>query len=259
MIHNEDGRRQRNIRCLTVASGVEQAGRTMKCVSAKTRRWILVGGAAGGLAFCALAWWWAAGRGYDVRESVEWVLAQVRGLGPVAFFSLMALLPAAGMPVSVFTLTAGPVFAPVLGMPLVLALSLASLGVNVALTYVLARWILRPWVERLCAWLGFTIPEVAEDDQRSLVILVRVTPGPPYVLQNFLLGMAQIRFATYFTISFLVVSVYSSAVIIFGDALVNGKGKGALIGISLLVAFVIGVRFARKRLGRTKARAGAAG
>jgi uncharacterized membrane protein YdjX (TVP38/TMEM64 family) len=205
-----------------------------------------------GLIFCSVLGWWLRDQGYTVRESIDWVLALVRGLGPVAFFTLMTLLPGVGVPVSVFTLTAGPVFAPVMGLPLVVVVSLLCLGVNLALTYGLARWVLRPWVEWLCAWLGFKIPQVAPEDQRSLTVLVRVTPGPPYVLQNYLLGVARVSFPTYFTISWAIVSLYSTAVIIFGDALVNEKGKGALIAVSLLVTFIVGVRFARKRLNRSK-------
>jgi uncharacterized membrane protein YdjX (TVP38/TMEM64 family) len=224
----------------------------MNRISMKTR-WLLLG-AAGlcGLVVCAVALWWIQAQGYSVRESIDWVLAQVRGLGPVAFFSLMAVLPGVGVPVSVFTLTAGPVFAPVMGLPLVVVISLLCLGINLALTYGLSRWVLRPRAEKLCAWLGFKIPVVSAGDQRSLVILVRVTPGPPYVLQNYVLGVAQVSFTAYFWISWAIVSLYSTAVIIFGDALVHGRGRGALIAMSLMVAFVVGVRFARKKLNKQK-------
>ncbi len=224
----------------------------MNQTTLKTRRLLLAAAGGCGLVAVGVVIWWIRGQGYGVREAVEWVLAHVRELGPAAFFSLMAVLPGVGVPVSVFTLTAGPVFAPVLGLPLVVALSLASLGINLALTYGLARWVLRPWVEWLCAWLGFEIPEVSEADQRSLVILVRVTPGPPYVLQNYVLGVARVTFGTYFLISWAVVAFYSTAMILFGDALMNGRGRVALIAASLLVAFVVAVRFARKRLGRSK-------
>ena len=225
----------------------------MKHISPKTRWLLLAGVAAGGLIVGVAVWLGLRSLGYNLRESLDWVLAQVRSLGPTAFFGLMALLPSLGAPLSLFTLTAGPVFTPVLGLPTVILLSLLSLGINLSLTYALARWFLRPWVERLCVWLGFAIPEVADVDQRSLVILVRVTPGPPYALQNYLLGMAKIPFATYFVISWVVVSAYGCAFIVFGDALAQGKGRGALLGASLLIALTVGIRFLRRWMQRKNA------
>lgn len=222
----------------------------MNRITAATRWMVLAGIAAGGLIACALAWWWVRSQGYDAHQSFDWLLAWVRKLGPWPFFTLMALLPAVGAPLSLFTLTVGPLFAPALGLPVVIILALVSVAVNLVLTYVLARWLLRPWMERLCGWLGFNIPEVAEADHRSLVILVRVTPGTPHALQNYLLGMAKIPFATYFFISWLVASLYACAFIVFGDALAHGKGKGVLLGVSLFVALTVGVKFLRKKLAR---------
>jgi uncharacterized membrane protein YdjX (TVP38/TMEM64 family) len=188
----------------------------------------------------------------DVRGLFNRGLDAVRGLGPVGFFGAMTVLPGVGCPLSVFTLTAGPVFGPVLGLPTVIALAWASLAANLALTYGLARWVLRPWIVRICGWLGYRLPEVAAVDERSLVVLVRVTPGPPYVLQSYLLGVARVKFATYFLISWSVVSAYATAFILFGDALAQGKGRGVVIAVSLFVALTVGVGFVRRKL---KARA----
>lgn len=225
----------------------------MKQITSATRRALLAGIGVGGLVMGGLAWWWLRSRGYDPQQLFDDALAKVRELGPWPFFTLMALLPAVGAPISVFTLTVGPLFAPTLGLPVVVVFALVSLAVNLALTYVLARWLLRPWVERLCSWLGLRIPEVAEADQRALVILVRVTPGTPYVLQCYLLGMAKIPLSVYFVISWVVAALYACAFIIFGDALAHGKGRGVLLGVSLLVALTVGVKFIRKRMQRKKA------
>ena len=218
--------------------------------SVTARRLLLACMASGGLLVCGLVGWRLHSQGYGIREAVDWTLMQVRGLGPWAFFALMTILPAMGAPLTVFSLTAGSVFAPALGLPGVMLCAVLSVGLNLWFTYFLARRLVRPWIERLCAWLGYRIPEVPLADQRSLVILVRVTPGPPYVLQNYLFGIARIRFATYFTTSWILVSLDSCAYILFGDALVHGKGRMALFAVGLFVALAMCVRMLRRRLQR---------
>lgn len=245
--------RQELLPCLTVLDGGRQAASdAMKHLSPASRWLLLAGFAVAGMAVVGAAWWWTMRQGYDVRGLIGQLLAWMREMGPWVFFGLMTVLPAVGAPISVFTLMAGPVFVPTLGLPLVLLLSFISLGLNLLFTYALARWLFRPWIEWFCGWLGFKIPDIDEADQRSLVILVRITPGPPYILQNYLLGVARISFPSYFLISWVLVSLNASAFIVFGDALAQGKGRGALLAVSLLVAFAVGVRFARKRFNRAK-------
>lgn len=206
--------------------------------------------AGAGLAALVIVWWVWRTQGGEFRPLVDQVLARVRAMGAGMFFLLMALLPAAGCPISVFTLTAGPVFAPSLGMPVVLLLVWVSIAFNLALTYWLSRYALRPWLARLCGWLGYKLPEVPEADHRGLVILVRVTPGPPYVLQSYLLGLAGIPFATYFFISWVISSSYACAFVLFGDALMQGRGRTALVAVSLFVALTVAVQFLRRHYRR---------
>jgi len=170
----------------------------------------------------------------------------IREAGPVVFFTALAVLPAVGCPLTFFTLPAGSVFAPELGMPLVLLLVCVSIAVNLAITYWLSRHLFRPWLIKLLAWLGYKLPEVDAKNHRVLVFLVRVTPGPPYVLQSYLLGLAGIPFVTYFIISWIISSSYACAFVLFGDALMHGQGKMALMAIGLFVVLTVGVQLLRK-------------
>ncbi len=197
----------------------------------------------------AIVWMNAAQLRSWAEVGIEWV----RGLGPVAFFTAMAILPAAAVPLSVFTLTAGTVFAPTLGMPVVLLLVALSLAVNQTLTYVLARWVLRPWLLKLCRWLGYNVPVVSPEDQVKLVVLVRVTPGPPYVLQSYLLGLAAIPFRVYFGISWGIAVFYSFAFVMFGNALMQGHARVALAAVGLFVALTVGIRWLKGRVASKKA------
>jgi len=230
---------------LTVGRAGSQAG-GMQLEAPNSRRLKLAGLAALGLVGLAAAWWMLHTHGGEVRSLAEQGVLRVRGLGAPMYFLLMTLLPAAGCPLSVFTLTAGPVFAPTLGMPLVLLLVSLSLAVNLALTYWLARYAVRPWLEKLCRWLDYKLPQAAPAAQRGLVILVRVTPGPPYVLQSYLLGLAGIPFATYFSISWVITSLYAGTFVLLGDAVMQGKGRMVLIAVMLFAALTVGVQLLRR-------------
>ncbi len=184
--------------------------------------------------------------GVDLKGLLDQGIEMIREAGPVMFFTALAVLPAVGAPLSIFTLPAGSVFAPELGMPLVLLLVCASIAVNLAITYWLSRHLFRPWLIKLLAWLGYSLPEVSAKNHRVLVFLVRVTPGPPYVLQSYILGLAGIPFVTYFIISWIISSSYACAFVLFGDALMQGRGKMALMAIGLFVVLTVGVQLLRK-------------
>ena len=188
--------------------------------------------------------------GVDLKALLEQGVEIIREAGPVVFFTALAVLPAVGCPLSIFTLPAGSVFAPELGMPLVLLLVCASIAVNLTITYWLSRHLFRPWLIKLLTWLGYTLPEVSAKNHRVLVFLVRVTPGPPYVLQSYLLGLAGIPFVTYFIISWIIYSSYACAFVLFGDALMHGRGKMALMAIGLFVVLTVWVQLLRRKYAR---------
>lgn len=199
-----------------------------------------------------------AGVWQQVKEAVTTGMEWVRGLGAWWFFAAFAVLPAVGCPVSLFSLTAGPLFGPVLGMPMVLLLTGVSMAVSMTISYGLARYVVRPWVTRLLDFLGYTIPVVPAAKQRMFTLLVRITPGPPYVFQSFLLGLAEVPFWMYLAISWVVCSVNVALMIVFGDALVHGKGKVALFALAGVVLVVVGVKLLRDRIQRReRAAAGA--
>ena len=183
-----------------------------------------------------------------LKEVFTDAVAWVRGLGAGWYFAAFALLPAVGFPVSAFALSAGPLFAPILGLPTVLALAGASMAVSMTISYGLARYVLRPWVTRLLGYLGYRVPEVPPAKRRMFVFLVRVTPGPPYVFQSFLLGLAEVPFGLYLGISWLIATTNISLVIIFGDALFKGHGKTALAALLGVVLAVAAVKLVRRRL-----------
>lgn len=191
-------------------------------------------------------------RGVDLHQLLDQALARIRGVGPWAFFVGMAVLPSFGFPLLGFTLPVGPVFAPQLGMPLVILFVTFAISFNLALTYWLARYAFRPALENLIRKLGYQLPKVSPQDRLSVTILLRVTPGPPFFLQSYLLGLAEVPFRIYMTVSCLITIPQAIALILFGDSLMQGKGKLAFGAFGLIVAFTIIIQMVRRRYARKK-------
>ena len=192
-------------------------------------------------------------RGVDLRGLVNQAFDSIRSAGPWVYFGSIAVLPAFGFPISLFYFTAGPAFAAQMTLPGVIAAALAALAVNFALSYWLAHRALRPMAEWLLSHTKFRVPRVSPENELTVAVLVRVTPGPPLFLQSYILGLSGVRFRVYMAVSMAAQVVYCSGFIVFGKALMEGKGGMAVMGAGLLVAAVALVQILRKRLAKRDA------
>lgn len=192
-------------------------------------------------------------RGVDVRGVINSLMAAIRAQGPAVFFIAMALLPAFAFPVIGFVLTAGPAFSEQLGMPTVVALALSAVTFNFLLTYALARRALRPFIENLMTRFDYKMPEVAAGDAADLVVIMRLTPGVPFFVQNYMAGLARLPFGKYVLMSCIIVWPMNAAAVLFGDALMKGKGglvflAGSLLLVAAATTHLVRRHYARKTL-----------
>lgn len=151
-----------------------------------------------------------------------------------------------------FILPAVPVFGPQIGTPNAVLAALVALTVNYCLTYALARRGLRPLLQWLVARLGYKLPEVDSGDATDLIVLLRVTPGVPFFVQNYMAGLANMPFGRYFVVSAIIAWPLNTAFLLFGDALLHGKGKVALLSICAILALTAALHLVRKHFERRK-------
>ncbi len=194
-------------------------------------------------------------RGFDVKALVARGLDLIRGAGPLAFFAGMAFLPAVGAPMLAFLLPVVSLFGPRFGTPVTVLLGLAAIVFNMVFTYVLARWALRPVLLGLMARLGYKVPEVGAADATDLIVVLRMTPGIPFCVQNYLLGLANVAFGRFVLVSCLLAWPQAVALMLFGDALVHGKGRLALVALGLLLAVMAVLHAVRRHYAKKKAAA----
>lgn len=192
-------------------------------------------------------------RGVDVRGLVDAVFVWIREAGPWVFFGAMALLPAFGFPIAPFYLIAGEAFAAQLTLPGVIAAALSSMAVNFALSFWLSHRALRPLAERLLSRTKYRVPQVSPENETTVAVLVRVTPGPPLFVQSYLLGLSGVRFRTYMAVSLGAHVFMGTGFIVCGKALMSGKGGMAVLGVMVLVVAVALVQLVRKRVAKRDA------
>jgi uncharacterized membrane protein YdjX (TVP38/TMEM64 family) len=182
-----------------------------------------------------------------LMATLQAIVLTLREAGPGVFFVAMALLPAVGFPLMAFTLAAGPVFGPTLGTGWVIGWSLTAVMVNLLLTYWLANRAFRPLATRLLAWFGFKLPDSASGSAWQLALIVRLTPGPPFWVQSYLLGLIRVPLLPYLVVSMLVMTGFIVALVAGGEAAVQGNGRLAIAAISVLLISVAVLQLLRKR------------
>lgn len=187
------------------------------------------------------------------QRAMEEVRDWSRTVGPVPFFAGMALLPAVGFPLMAFSLSAGVLFVPQIGMGWTIVAVLVSLGVNLSLTYWLARYALRPLLERLMRRLGYGLPAVAKEDHLGMALLLRIMPGPPFFVQGYLLGMAEVPFGTYMAVSWGVSATYTVALVVLGDSIMHGSAKVIFLAVSIFIVVMVAIKMVRRHLAQRKA------
>jgi len=186
-------------------------------------------------------------KGLDYRMLLDRGFGLIRSMGPWSFFAATAVLPAFGVPLSVFTITAGELFSPLMTTPGVIAATLAAIAVDLALNYWLARYALRPVLSKIIRNYGYSIPSVTRENALAVVLAVRLTPGPPFFIQGCICGMAEIPFRLFMIVAWLAVLPWAIGAIVLGKGIFNGNFKLVSYGIGVIVVATIAVHWVRKR------------
>jgi uncharacterized membrane protein YdjX (TVP38/TMEM64 family) len=189
-------------------------------------------------------------RGMDYRALAGRGMAFIRGAGPWTFFAGIAVLPAIGAPLSAFTIVAGEAFGARMTMIGVIAAASVAIAVNLALTYWLARYALRPLLSRIAERYGYKIPRVTPGNALSIALVLRLTPGPPFFMQSYILGLAEVPFRLYMVVSWLCILPWTLALILLGKGVFNGDFKLLIYGVGGVVAASAIVHLVRKRYAR---------
>lgn len=213
-------------------------------------RWIVPGAVVLVVGLVGLALTWSH-REWLIEQIGAWRVASVEWLRrvPLAVYLLaFVVLPAVGMPLTLFYLTVGA-----LGSNVWMSLGLAWLCVlgNMALCYLLTRGVLKPVIEGLVHRRGMVIPKIPPRAEWKFIVMLRASPLP-WVFQNYILALAGARFLPYMILSILVQGPIGAGMILVGDSLFAGNARFALIGIFIFFAVSFGLSLLRRRVENAK-------
>ena len=152
---------------------------------------------------------------------------------PWLLFAGLVILPALPVPTSALLFLAGTVWH---DRPIVACgICLVALALNMTWTYWAAARPGRGLVEKLLAAGKFQVPELPHGNHLRFILLLRLTPGFPLFLQNYLLGFFRVPFGLYLPVSILCTGIIGCGVVLSGAGLADGKVKWAITGVSLIV------------------------
>lgn len=203
------------------------------------------------LAFFALVLLWSFFIWQDeifalIKEFSAWLREEVSLLNraPLILFPLVILvLPIVGLPVSPVYLVAGGRQE---NIWLVILICFLGVVANMALGYFIAKKFanfIRPKIEAR----GVKIPEVPADSQGDVIFLVRMIPGNPLTVQNYVLGLANVDFKLYMLISMPVQLFQVAGYIYFSDGIISGDASNFFLGVSLLCVIAVIARIVQKK------------
>ena len=160
---------------------------------------------------------------------------------PWVLFVVLATLPGLGFPSSATLVLFGVVVAPHYGMPAAVALAIAAQSLCSTWTYGLAAGPLKRLLRRYLLHER-ALPKMSEHDAVSLGLILRLTPGIPYALQNIILGSIGMRFHNYLLVSIPTTSLWAACFVMTGGTIFKGQLGWTITGIVILIVVILATR-----------------
>ena len=160
-----------------------------------------------------------------------------------------AVLITGGLPIPlspVLILAAG-IYTNLYGLPTALLLCYSAMALNMIWTYFVSAYPMRSLFESIIHRFATKLPEIPHHHKTKVALVIRITPGIPFFLQNYFLGVSRVPFGKYLIISLSIQAFYTSAFVIGGGAVFQGKAGLALTAVAIFVIFGILVSWIRSR------------
>jgi uncharacterized membrane protein YdjX (TVP38/TMEM64 family) len=165
---------------------------------------------------------------------------------PVLLFAAIAILPGFAFPVSPLLILAGVVWGANLQS---CGLALAAVLINITWSQLLAAGPGRKIIQKLLGKYWETWSKKSTPADWRLACILRITPGIPLCVQNYLLGLLDVRLRDSLLIAIPTQGLYVCGFVLTGGAIFKGQTGLLIIGISILIAASLTLKLVLKKFG----------
>lgn len=163
---------------------------------------------------------------------------------PWVFFTAFVILPLFGFPVSLFYFIAAELYGRV---PSVLFVG-TSLMVHLGVVFWIASKLFRGLIANLISRSRYHLPQILPSEYVKITVALRISPGVPFFVQNYLLGLGGIPFSVFFFVSWPIQFLWAVAFILLGESAFEGNLSIGLMSVCFIIALGIITKIVRERL-----------
>ena len=168
--------------------------------------------------------------------------------GPLLFLAI-AILPGLVLPVAPLLGLAG-LWGGENGPWLRCLYCILALFANLCWTYWLARGPARIFLVKLLSRSRFRLPESPPDNMMEWALILRLTPGVPFIFTNYALGLLGMAFSPYLIVSLPVLAFTACGYVLAFAGIFGGEWKYLWTGCCIIIVTILLGRFALKRKGK---------
>jgi len=162
--------------------------------------------------------------------------------GPLLFLSI-AILPGFVLPVAPLLGFAG-IWGGENGPILSCIYCTIALLTNLCWTYWLAKGPARNIIQKFLSKSRFQLPDSPPENMTEWALILRLTPGVPFIFSNYGLGLIGMNFVSYLLISVPIISITACGYVLAFAGLFGGEWKylwsgGCIIAISVIIGRLV--------------------
>ncbi|MBT7651419.1 MAG: hypothetical protein HN553_10625 [Opitutae bacterium] len=156
-------------------------------------------------------------------------------------FVSLALLPGFVLPCAPLLLLVG-IWGAEYGIVKACIYSISALTVNLIWTYWFAYGPGNSLVNKVLQKFGHEIPKLPSKNLLEWGVILRLTPGVPFIFSNYILGLLKMPFGKYLLVSVPIISITDCGFIFASAGIFGGGWKYIWAGVSILIVMIIGGR-----------------